>query len=74
MTQLDITLTPAASHDHVVATGASSYHVYTTKPARDNAANLALIKLLAKHLHLPKSKIILSSGAKSRHKKVTVLD
>jgi uncharacterized protein (TIGR00251 family) len=48
--------------------------VRVTAPPVDNKANAALITLLAKKLRLPKSRISIHSGEKSRNKTLMVND
>ena len=65
---------PGSKRERVETIVNGSLEVWTTKPARDNQANLALIKLIAKHLGVKKSQVILQSGDKSRHKKILVTE
>lgn len=45
-----------------------SFVVYVREPAIEGKANDAAIKLLAKHFNVPKSRIRLTSGQKSKVK------
>jgi len=47
--------------------------IYIREIATDGQANTALIKLLAKHLDVPKSRIKIIRGQTSRHKIIEVL-
>ncbi|MCX6743377.1 MAG: DUF167 domain-containing protein [Candidatus Parcubacteria bacterium] len=42
-------------------------------PAHEGKANIALIKFLSSHFKVPKNKIILVSGEKSREKSIRLL-
>ena len=44
--------------------------VYVSAPAEDGRANKAVIKLLSEHFKLPKSKIKIIQGEKSREKTI----
>ena len=44
------------------------YHIYTTKIPEKGKANAAIIDLISEHFRLPKSKIELTSGEKSKRK------
>ena len=46
--------------------------IAVTEPPEDGKANAALESLLAKALHLPKSAVRVTQGAKSRNKTVTI--
>ena len=48
--------------------------VYLTAPAREGAANKALLKLLAKHLKVKKSQLRIKQGEKSRDKLISLED
>lgn len=67
-----IRLTPKASRDQVgdpteTADGAA-LKVHVRAIPEDGAANRALIAVIAKWLHVPKSSVTLASGARSRTK------
>lgn len=59
---------PRSSRNTIVHTPDNQLKAYLTSPPVDGAANRSCIELLAKLLHLPKSKISLLSGQKSRNK------
>lgn len=46
--------------------------IYVREPAVDGKANDAVTRLLAAHLHLPKSKVELVSGSTSRLKRFRI--
>lgn len=46
--------------------------VYVTQPPEDGRANDAVIKLLSEHLKIPKSKIKIIKGEKSREKIIEI--
>jgi uncharacterized protein (TIGR00251 family) len=48
------------------------YRIKLTSPAIEGKANKALITLLAKRLHLPKAKIQIVSGERSRTKSIRI--
>jgi len=49
-----------------------TYQIYTTAAPDKNKANQAVIKILAKELKLPKSKLIIIKGIKSKDKIIEV--
>lgn len=62
-------LKPNSRHrEEVVANDDGSLTVYTKAPAIEGRANLAAVKLLAKHFSVAPSKIKLVRGAASRYK------
>lgn len=74
---LIVHLTPKASHNKIEgwaldAKGQKVLRVKVTAVPEDGKANEALIKLLSKTLHLPKSKISLIRGMNSRVKQLEI--
>ncbi len=47
--------------------------VYVTQPPEDGRANDAVIKLLAEHFKIPKSKINILKGEKNKNKVVEII-
>jgi uncharacterized protein YggU (UPF0235/DUF167 family) len=47
--------------------------VYVREPAIEGRATKAAAEVLAKHLGVPKSRVVLASGATSRHKRFRIL-
>ena len=67
--KLSILLKPNSRHrEEVVANDDGSLTVYTKAPAIEGRANLAAVKLLAKHFGVSLSKVKLVRGAASRYK------
>ncbi len=50
----------------------NGYTVYVTEPPQDNKANRAMIKAMAEYLKVPKSRITIVRGAKSREKLIEI--
>jgi uncharacterized protein (TIGR00251 family) len=67
-----VRVTPRASRDELAGAAEGVLKVRLTAPPVEGAANQALIKLLAKALDLPKSRLRLLAGEKSRNKTVWV--
>ena len=65
---LYIRVKPSASVDKVESVDDTHFKVSTKAPAKDGKANLAAIKLIAKHLGIAPSRIELVSGHTSRDK------
>jgi len=76
MKTMVIKVHPTASKNIVIPSTTQEYEleVYTTAPATNNKANQEIIKLLSKHLHLPRSQILLLKGEKNKLKTIGVLD
>lgn len=66
---------PAASKNQVINSTNPDidFEVYTTAPANEDKANKAVIKLLSKHLKVPKSQIIIIKGTKGKIKTLEIL-
>jgi len=70
--RLAIRLTPRANRDAIVGEREGTLLVRVTAPPVDGAANEALIRLLAKQLHLAKGSVRIVSGGTSRTKSVEI--
>lgn len=64
-------VTPRAARDELTIEG-GVVRVRVAAPPVEGAANEAVIALLARRLHLPKSSITLVSGARNREKLVAI--
>lgn len=75
--KLEIKVTPNANSDKIVIVKDSEGYqvkVYVTVNPEDDKANNRVIKLLAKELKIPKSKIRIIKGMKSRNKTIEIED
>jgi UPF0235 protein mflv_3569 len=67
--KISVHLKPNSRHrEEVVVGGDGSLTVYTKAPAIEGRANLAAVKLLAKHFGVAPSKLKLVRGAASKYK------
>ncbi len=71
---LSVTVIPQSSRNEVVPQGENSYKVYVTQPALKGKANAAMCKVLAQHLNVPQSRLILSRGDRSNEKTVILTE
>ncbi len=67
-----VRVTPRAARDELLGVAEGVLKIRLTAPPVEGAANEALLKFLAKALAVPKSRLRVVSGEKSRHKKVWV--
>ena len=67
-----ITVKPGTSQEKIVENEDGSLTIFLRAKAHDGEANAALIKLLSKHLKVPKTSITVKSGLKSRHKTINI--
>ncbi len=51
-----------------------TYILYVKEPAKEDRANLAVIHLLSEHFKVPKSRISILKGKKSRQKIVEIVN
>jgi len=73
--KLEVRVHPGAGEDRVVLDKEAGHaEVWTRARPENNQANLAVLKLLARHLGLPVSCIRLVSGQTSRKKVVLIPD
>ena len=69
---LNVRLQPRAKRNEIGATRDGRLQVKVTAPPVDGKANEALIRLLSKHLDVPKSSVTLTKGHQSRDKTVRI--
>ncbi|WP_375175464.1 DUF167 domain-containing protein [Pseudooceanicola sp.] len=71
-TEIEVRVTPKAARDRITHDD-TGLRVYTTTVPEDGKANAAVIKLLAKALGLPKSRLTLIRGQTGRDKLFRIL-
>ena len=67
-----VRLTPRARADRIEGIAGEALRVLVTAPPADNAANEALLRLLAREWRLPRRDLSIAVGAKSRNKIVHI--
>jgi len=72
MVKLSVHVVPNAKIDKVVGEQGGAIKIKLRAPAVESKANAALINLLAERLKVPKLKIVLLRGHKSRDKLVRI--
>ena len=73
--KISIHLKPNSRHrEEIVTNDNGSLTIYTKAPAIEGRANLAAVKLLAKHFGVALSKVKLLRGATSRYKVFEITD
>ncbi len=70
--QLALTVLPRSSANRLELDASGALRARLTAPPVEGAANDALLKLLAKVLKLPRSRLAIVSGATSRQKRIAV--
>jgi uncharacterized protein (TIGR00251 family) len=65
-------LQPRSSKNEMCGLQGDALKIRLTSPPVDDAANRHLIEFISKTLEIPKSRVSIVSGTKSRHKKVQV--
>ncbi|MDO5451713.1 MAG: DUF167 domain-containing protein [Candidatus Saccharibacteria bacterium] len=70
MHKYQITVKPGSSQEKIVESAPGELTVYLRAKPHDGEANAALIKLLSKHFHVPKTTITITRGVKSRTKTI----
>lgn len=72
---MTVLVKPGSRKGPLVETGADGVLVvYVREPAIDGRATKAAGEVLAKHFGVPKSRVTLTAGATSRHKRFRVSD
>jgi uncharacterized protein len=70
--QFNVHVQPRASRNEVCGIQGDELKLRLTSPPVDDAANKSCIEFLAKLLGVAKSRVSITSGAKSRHKTIRV--
>ena len=70
---IKVRVTPNAREARVVKVGEAEFEVRVDEKAIGGRANKRLLEILSEHLKVPKSRILLVSGARSRDKILEVV-
>ncbi len=70
---ISVRVTTGAKEVRVTKTGENSYEIRVDAKAVSGRANKRLLEILSEHLGIPKSRITIVRGAKSRDKVVNVV-
>ncbi len=68
-----IVVTPHARKESFSELGTGKYTASVKEKAEGNQANVRVLALLAQHLHVPKNKLRIKTGHKSRNKTIEVI-
>ncbi len=68
-----VRVTPNAKEVRVTKTSEDSFEVEVDERATGGRANKRLLEILSEHFNVPKSKILIVRGAKSRDKMVEII-
>ncbi len=71
--RVNVKVKPGSKKGPLLEEGADGLTVYIREPAVDGRANSALIKILAEHFVVPKTKVQIVRGMTSRNKIVEVI-
>jgi uncharacterized protein (TIGR00251 family) len=71
---INLVVQPRSSRSEIVGVERDALRVRVTAPPVDGSANTAVAELLCTRLGVPKSSVVILSGASSRHKRVLVRD
>ena len=70
MEKILVNLKPGSTQEKIIRVSEDEYTVFLRAKPHDGEANTALIKMLSKHFHVPKTTIKITRGAKSKTKTV----
>ena len=70
MAKILVNLKPGSSQEKIIQMSEDEYTVFLRAKPHDGEANTALIKMLSKHFHVPKTTIKIIRGLKSRSKTI----
>lgn len=67
-----LTVKPAAKQDRVEKTDETHYKVWVKAPAAEGRANEAIVEVFARYLGVPKSRLTMIRGFKSKVKVIEI--
>ena len=70
MAKILVNLKTGSSQEKIIRVNEDEYTVFLRAKPHDGEANTALIKMLSKHFHVPKTTIKITRGLKSRSKTI----
>ena len=70
---IKVIVTPNAKEARVTKTSETDYEVRVDEKAVEGKANKRLVEILSEHFNIPKSKIAILKGTKSRNKIIEVI-
>jgi uncharacterized protein len=70
---IQVRVTPNARKVRVIKVGETSFEVKVDEKATDGRANKKLLEIMSEHFRVPKSRIVIVSGARSRDKILEVI-
>jgi uncharacterized protein len=71
---IDVRVQPRAKRNALVAGGDGGWKLYLTAPAVEGQANDALVEFFSKGLRIPRARVRILSGERSRRKRVSLDD
>ncbi len=72
MITVEVKVTPRASRDEIAGMRDGVLGVRVTAPPVDDAANKAVVKLIAKRVGVAKGRVRIASGARGRRKRIEI--
>ncbi len=69
---IDAFVTPGAKRNRIDRSAKGTLQIRVSESPREGRANRAVAALLAKHLGIPKSRVNVTRGHKSRHKVISI--
>jgi len=66
--KINIRVKTNAKSERVEKTGKNQFKIWTKEPAKENKANLSIIKIISRVYKIPKSSVSLVRGLKSKEK------
>jgi uncharacterized protein (TIGR00251 family) len=71
---VEVKVTPRASRDEIVGIRDGVLAIRVTAPPVDDAANRAVVKLIAKRAGVARSRVRIARGSRGRNKRIEVQD
>jgi len=70
--QISVKLHPKSSKREIKKVSNSEYEIYVHSVPTKNAANMEMIEVVSEHFKVPKSKIVVTKGSRSKQKILSI--
>jgi hypothetical protein len=70
--EISVKLHPKSSKREIKKVSNSEYEIYVRSVPTKNAANMEMIEVVSEHFKVPKSKIVVTKGSRSKQKILSI--
>lgn len=71
--KISVTVKANSKQEKVEKSGEGRYLLWVRSPAKENKANLAVVRLLSEYFAVPQSRCNIIKGSKNKHKLIEII-